>query len=104
MQFKRSGTGMDQSLDGGPKPKNTDSWGTKNIINPKTKNKLMKWMSTSVSHFSETDLNIRLVFFFSFCLLRMSHNTGEAKKYRGKSKIQQMKMLMAVLLAMVCRK
>jgi len=25
---------MDQSLDGGLKPKNTNSWGTKNIINP----------------------------------------------------------------------
>ena len=37
MQFKRSGTEMDQSLDGGLKPKNTNSWGTKNIINPKIK-------------------------------------------------------------------
>jgi len=34
MQFKRSETEMDQLLDGGLKPKNTDSWGTKNIINP----------------------------------------------------------------------
>jgi len=32
---------MDQSLDGGLKPKNTNSWGTKNIINPKIK--INKW-------------------------------------------------------------
>jgi len=34
MQFKRSGTEMDQLLDRRLKPKYTDSWGTKNIINP----------------------------------------------------------------------
>jgi len=36
----------------------------------------------------------------------MSHKTGEAKNYKGKSKIQRMKMLMVALLAMVmvCRK
>jgi len=63
-------------------------------------------MSRFISHFSKTDLNIRLVFFFSFYLLQMSHKTGEAKNYKGKSKIQRMKMLMVALLAMVmvCRK
>jgi len=35
MQFKRSRTEMDQPLDERLKPKYTDSWGTKNIINPK---------------------------------------------------------------------
>jgi len=35
MQFKRPGTEMDQPLDGGLKPKYTNSWGTKNIIIPR---------------------------------------------------------------------
>jgi len=34
MQFKTSGTKMDQYSDEGLKPKFTDNWGTKNIINP----------------------------------------------------------------------
>jgi len=34
MQFKMSGTEMDQALNVGLKPKFVDSWKTKNIISP----------------------------------------------------------------------